>query len=66
MIATTTIIKSKPGSKRGSLRGYLVIQSGAGFRREYDIIAKSGIDAINQLQSIEAMRARHQLAQVAA
>ena len=66
MIATTTIIKSKPGSQRGSLRGYLVIQSGVGFRRSYDIIAKSGIDAINQLQSINAMRERHQLAQVAA
>ena len=66
MIATTTIIKSKPGSKRGSLRGFLVIQAGDGFRREYDIIAKSGIDAINQLQSINAMRERHALAQVVA
>lgn len=66
MIATTTIIKSKPGSRRGSLRGYLVIQAGAGFRREYDIIAKSGVEAINQLQSINAMRERHALAPEAA
>ena len=62
----TTIIRSKPGSRRGSLRGFEVIQYGDGFRRSYDIIAKNGIDAIQQLQGIDAMRARHQLAQVAA
>lgn len=62
----TTIIKSKPGSRRGPLRGFEIIQYGDGFRREYDIIAKSGVDAINQLQGINAMRERHQLAQVAA
>lgn len=62
----TTIIKSKPGERRGSLRGYQVIQYGDGIRREYDIIAKSGVDAINQLQGIDALRARHQLAQGAA
>ena len=62
----TTIIKSKPGSRRGSLRGFEVIQYGDGFRRHYDIVAKSGIDAIQQLQGIDALRTRHQLAQVAA
>ena len=62
----TTIIRSKPGSRRGSLRGFEVIQYGDGFRRSYDIIAKNGIDAIQQLQGIDAMRKRHQLAQVAA
>jgi hypothetical protein len=62
----TTIIRSKPGSRRGSLRGFEVIQYGDGFRRTYDIIAKNGIDAIQQLQGIDAMRKRHQLAQVAA
>jgi hypothetical protein len=62
----TTIIRSKPGSRRGSLRGFEVIQYGDGFRRTYEIIAKSGVDAIKQLQGIDAMRKRHQLAQVAA
>ena len=62
----TTIIRSKPGSRRGSLRGFEVIQYGDGFRRSYDIIAKNGIDAIQQLQGIDAMRKRHQLAQVVA
>ena len=62
----TTIIRSKPGSRRGSLRGFDVIQYGDGFRRTYEIIAKSGVDAIKQLQGIDAMRARHQLAQEAA
>jgi len=62
----TTIVRSKPGSRRGSLRGFEVIQYGDGFRRTYDIIAKSGVDAIQQLQGIDALRNRHQLAQVAA
>jgi hypothetical protein len=62
----TTIIRSKPGSRRGSLRGFEVIQYGDGFRRTYDIIAKSGVDAIKQLQGIDALRSRHQLAKVAA
>ena len=62
---TTTIIKCNPGQRRGSLRGYTITQIWADHRETYAIVAKTGIEAINNVRSLQAMRARHQLAAAA-
>jgi hypothetical protein len=59
---TTTIIKCNPGQRRGVLRGFTITQVYPDHRDVYAVIAKTGIEAINNVRNLQAMRARHQMA----
>ena len=62
----TTIVKCKPGQRRGALRGYEITQITPGHREVFAVIAKNGIEAINAVRGLAEMRARHHMAEVAA
>jgi hypothetical protein len=47
-----TAIKYIPGSRRGALRAYRVTQVSEGARRYFEVVARNGIQAINQVRRL--------------